>query len=84
MERVVTKVRTRRARPVGSGYVSCSHTNREGYPDPTASCAIKNCRRDKKRLSAEVKDRMMKTDIRRRSDGQRQADHSGDRQAKSR
>lgn len=84
MERVVTSVRTRRARPVGSGYVSCSHTNREGYPDPTASCAIKNCRRDKKRLSAEAKERMMKKDVRRRSDGQRQADHPGDRQAKYR
>ena len=76
MERVVTNVRTRRARPVGSGYISCSHTNREGYPDPTASCAIKNCRRNKKRLSVEAEDRIKKAVVnRRRFDGQRKADY---------
>ena len=79
-------MRIRRARPVGSGHVSCSHINREGYPDPTASCAIKNCQKKKKRLSAKAKDRVKKTDVnnRRRFDGQRKNGYPGDRQKRSR
>lgn len=78
-------MRIKRARPVGSEHISNSYINREGYPDPTASCAIKNIQRDKKKLSAKAKNRMKKTegDARRRFDGQRKTGYQGNRQTRS-
>ena len=40
MERMGSGMRIKKARPVGSGYRCSSFRNQEGYPDPTASCAI--------------------------------------------
>ena len=75
-----------RARPVGGGYISSTHINGEGYPDPTAGRAIENCLRQKKKRKRKTKARnnVQKSAFRRRLYEEKQTDYTGDREERPR